>query len=313
MHRVAESLALAETAQGLDAQVMDLNLPDTWTWAEEADVQVVHTHFPDVMRTRAKRPLRFVWVGHGTPDHVFQSEVEESGKGHGMWQSSPLQLMLTWLKESHAKVTFWERHKWMYDQMLTVGSRPVDLVPLGVNTAFWSAGATAGKYAGTPSVLTCENPHYIKWPYDLLVAWADVRKALPEARVHAAYIPNDMHRAFFPMFHALGTTYTAYMGPALFDREGLRNALKSVDYYCGLVRYGDLNVMSLEAAASGTKIISYTGNPHASYWIPEGDQREIAKHLLAILRGDMAPRAATPAPDISDTATAMRRIYEAIV
>lgn len=313
MHRVADSVATAESALGLDSKMMDLDKPDTWAWAETADVQVIHTHFPDVMRQRVKKPLRFVWVGHGTPDHVFQSEVEESFKGAGMWQSSPLQLMLTWLKEAHAKVTFWERHQWMYDRMLTVGARPVDVVPLGVDTAFWSAGGSKGKYAGTPSVLTCENPHYIKWPYDLLVAWSEIRRQVPEARLHAAYVPNDMHRTFFPFFHAMGSTYTAYIGPTLFDREGLRNALQSVDYYAGLVRYGDLNVMSLEAASAGAKIISYTGNPYASYWVPEGDQRVIASSLLAIFRGEVAPRTIAPVPSITDTASAMRRIYEAIV
>lgn len=311
MHRVAETLAVAETALGLTSVLADPTKPETWEPFEDADVNVIHTHFPDVMAKRATKPLRLVWVGHGTPDHVFQSAVEEAGHGaygHG----DAIQLMLHWLKVAHAKVTFWPRHKWIYDRMLTVGSRPVDLVPLGVDRTFWAGGASAGKFAGTPSVLTCDNPHYFKWPYDLLVAWTEIAAAFPETRLHCNYVPNDMHRAFFPFFNALGSTYTTYMSPMVFDKVNLRNALNSVDFFAGLVRYGDLNHLSLEAAATGCKTISYAGNAHASFWVPDGDQRDLAKNLLAIFRGEVEPRIPAPIPDISDTAAGMVAVYRSI-
>src|SRR3990167_8502491 len=311
MHRVAETLAAAETALGITSGLADPTKPETWDAHVDADIHVVHTHFPDVMAKRATKPLRVVWVGHGTPDHVFQSAVEEAGRGsygHG----DAIQLMLHWLKVADARVTFWPRHKWMYDRMLTKGARPTDLVPMGVDTAFWSGGESAGKFAGTPSVLTCENPHEFKWPYDLLVAWPALAEEYPEIRLHGNYIPNDMHRAFFPFFNALGSTYTAYLSPIVFDKANLRNALKSVDFFCGLVRYGDHNPLSLEAAASGCKTISYAGNPYATYWVPNGDQRELAKHLLTIFKGDATPRQPDPIPDIHDTATAMVAVYRSI-
>ena len=308
MHRVAEALAAAETALGHDSQLVDINKPDTWDSAVDADVQVIHTHFPDNMAKRVTRPLRLVWVGHGTPDHMFQNAAEESDHG-GMWAGRPIGLLLHWMKVAHAKVTFWERHKWMYDRMLTVGARPVDLVPLGVDLAFWGGGTTAGKFAGEPSVFTCENPHYIKWPYDLLVAWAAIADDLPDARLHGAYLPNDMHSFYFPFFDALGSTYTAYLSATVFDKINLRNAYLSSDFFCGLVRYGDLNHNGLQAAAAGANTISYAGNPHAKYWIAEGDQREIARQLLAIFRKEVEPRTPTPVPDITDTAKAMLAVY----
>ena len=312
MFRVAESFAKAESAIGLDSVLIDLSKIETWGAAEDADVHITHTHFPADFAKRCTRPLRVVWVGHGTPDHTMQSAVEEAERAN-YGHSDGVMLALHWLKTAHAKVTFWERHKWIYDRVLTTGARPTDLIPLGVDREFWSAGKTAGKFAGEPSVLTCENPHYIKWPYDLFTAWPTVCDEFPKASLHAAYVVKDHHRAFFPWFNALGAFYHAYITLGAFAQGGLRNALQSVDFFCGLVRYGDLNHLSLQASAAGTKTISYTGNPHADFWIPEGDQREIAKHLIAILRGDAKPRTPTPVPDIKDTAEAMRRVYEGIV
>jgi hypothetical protein len=81
----------------------------------------------------------------------------------------------------------------------------------------------------------------------------------------------------------------------------------------GLVRYGDLNHLSMEANAAGAKTISYAGNPYAMYWIPEGDQREMARQFNAILAGDVEPRVQTPVPDVQEMAQAFLNIYEAIL
>jgi len=311
MHRVAESLAEAEVKLGLNSVLADPNLPETWEQYVDADVHVVHTHFPCKMKKRLTKPLRLVWVGHGTPDHVFQSAVQEMEKGqygHG----DAIQLTQHWLKTAHARVTFWERHAYIYDRMLTAGARPTDVLPMGVDLSFWKGGVTAGKYAGEPSVFTAENPHYIKWPYDLMTAWPLVADEYPEARLHAIYLPRDMHRAFFPWFNAMGSNFTSFVTPGIFDKAWLKNAFVSTDYTVGLVRYGDINHLSMQANAAGAKTISYPGNPHSDFWVAEGDQRVIASELLEIFRGDRAPRRKEPVADISDTAQAMKLIYEDI-
>ena len=308
MHRVAESLVKAEIALGLTSVLVDPSKVEEWVKAEDADVHIIHTHFPDKMRKRVTRPLRLAWVGHGTPDHVFQSSVEEAntaGYGHG----DGLMLMQHWLKNCDAKVTFWERHKWIYDTMLAKGARPVDCVPMGVDLDFWKGHVTQGKFAGEPSVFTAENPHYFKWPYDLLVAWRKVMDEMDEAKLHAVYIPRDMHRQFFPFFNATGASYGAYLSPGVFDKAWLKNAFVSCDFVAGLVRYGDLNHISLEANAAGANTISYAGNPYSKYWVSEGDQRELAKQLLAIFKGEVEPRTQAKVPDISTTATEMVRVY----
>lgn len=311
MHRVAETLAEAEVKLGLDSKVVSLDDQPSWDAAMTADVHVVHTHFPTKMNKARKKGSKTVWVGHGTPDHVFQNAAESAQNG-GYGHSDDVMLMQHWLKMADAKVTFWERHKWIYDSMLPVAARKTDLIPLGVDRAFWGAGVTRGKYAGEPSVFTAENPHYIKWPYDLVTAWPAVLEQVTEARLHMIYLPRDMHRTFIPWMNANGASFGSYISPSVFTKEELRNAFQSTDYTIGLVRYGDLNHLSLQANAAGSKTISYTGNPHAAYWIPEGDQREIAKHLIAILKGDVMPRKSTEVPDISDTARAFIQLYETL-
>lgn len=310
LHRVAESLAAAERSLGLDSQLVDSRDATTWVGVEDADIHVVHSHLPPMVKRR--RESRIVWVGHGTPDHCYQSAVEESehgGYGHG----DALMLSLHWLKVADAKVTFWDRHKWIYDQMLTTGARPVDVVPMGVDLAFWRQGGSAGKFSGEPSLFYGENPHYIKWAYDFITALPTVAKAHPGVMAHLVYQVRDHHRVQFPWMHQIGASFHSHVSAGVYDKAWLRNAFQSTDYTVGLVRYGDLNHLSMEANAAGARTISYAGNPYAMYWVPEGDQREIAKALTAILAGDVPPRDRPPVPDVSDTARVFQTIYEEIL
>ncbi|MDE2022311.1 MAG: hypothetical protein KGI71_05380 [Patescibacteria group bacterium] len=311
---VAQSLADGETAAGHDSKVVNSTLQDdSWIEAESADVAVVHSHLPNPVQDRIRKAGKkqaVVWVGHGTPDHVFQSAAEYAQSG-GYGHPEPLMLLHHWLKDADAHVTFWERHQWIYQRL--AGKRtPIHLVPLGVHKAFWSAGASRGKFDGAPSVFTAENPHYIKWPYDLLTLWPDVAEALDGgmAKLHAIYIPRDMHAVFYPWAYANGAAYYGFLSPSTFDAEGLRNAFQSTDFTVGLVRYGDHNQLSMQANAAGAKTISYRGNPYADYWVTEGDQRVIAQELTAILAGRVAPREKTPVPDLTEMVAAMLAVYE---
>lgn len=313
MHRVAESLAEAERALGLDSFLADPSKSETWDAAYDADIHVCHTHIPSALKKNARRKYKVVWVGHGTPEHVVELSVQEA-EGGAYGHGDGVQLMLHWLREADARITFWDRHKWIYDRFLTKGARPTDCVPLGVDLAFWSDPVPSrGKFAGDPSVFTAENPHRIKWPLDLYWLWPSIADEFPEARLHSIYMPKDLHRVFFPLIDSNGTAFTSYVTPMVFDREGLRNAFRSTDFTLGLVRYGDLNHLSLQSAAAGAKTISYRGNPYASFWVTEGDQREMTKELLAIFRGDVAPRTIPPIPDVSATARAMADVYSEIL
>lgn len=309
LHRVAESLVKAETALGLDSALVDSQVREQWEAAGEADVFVVHSHLPPMVKRR--KDSRIVWVGHGTPDHCYQSSIEEAERG-AYGHSNSAMLTQHWLKVADARVTFWDRHKWIYDQMLSTGARKCDLVPMGVDLAFWREGQSAGKYSGEPSLFYAENPHYIKWNYDLLTALPTIAERHPGLMLHAIYQVRDHHEVQMPWFHQLGASFQTIYAASTFDKVGLRNAFQSTDYMVGLVRYGDLNHLSLEANAAGANTISYKGNPHARWWIEEGDQREIAKQMSAILAGEVQPRDQTPVPDVAETAKAFIDLYRAI-
>lgn len=304
MHRVAESICEGEKKLGIDSVLANPQDEATWVW--DADINVSHTHFPDVIAKKNKNPI--VWVGHGSPEHVFQTSVEIAiGYGH----SDSWMLCQNWLRRANACVTFWPRHQKLWQSMCQRG-RTVDLVTLGVDRSFWKKVESRGKFAGTPSLFTCENPHYVKWPLDLLWVWGTaIREELPTAVLHAVYIPNDMHRWFFTLVNANGTSYGSHISSTVFDHEGLRNAFNSVDYQIGLVKYGDFNRVSMEANASGCKTISYRGNPYSDFWIEEGNQFDyLVPQLLAILKGEIEPRKdKIEVPDISETVQGFQQIY----
>jgi hypothetical protein len=308
MYRVALDLSTAERARGLDSVCVDCD-PEKGEIENGlgADIHVLHTHIPDKIDLSK---TKVIWVCHGTPENMFHSSVDESHKGHGAGDA--WMVVHHYLHRADAIVTFWARHYEIWKSM--AGKRAmVECIPMGIDRSFWVKQKSPGKFAGAPAVLSAENCHWIKWPFDLLIAWAWVAEEIRSARLHLFYLPLEQCRWFYPMAFDIGAAYRSFMVSGAFEPEGLRNAFASVDFYAGLVRYGDHNRISLEAHASGCPVISYRGNEYADYWVDEGDQRTIAAQLKMILRGDMPKRETPETPDISETAAAMMKIYERIL
>lgn len=311
MNNVAQSMVDGEKAKGIDSIFANPERPESWVMAEDADIHVTHTHFPEPMRKRVSKPLKLVYVGHGTPEHVFQSSVEAGQRG-GYAAPDSFMLFQHWLRTADAVVTFWPRHQAIWQSMCDKG-RKVNLVPMGVDKSLWKPFQSRGKFTGKPSVFSSENPHYCKWSLDLLILWPWIREELTDCQLHLTYMPRDQHRWFFPLVNRNGAGYASFISEIVFKGDDLRNAFCSTDFYCGLVRYGDFNRLSLEANACGAATISYAGNPYSRYWVREGDQREMAKELLAILSGKTEPRVQTPVPDLSEQTEAMMKVYESIL
>lgn len=308
LNSVAVDIAKAETALGHDSKTIPTDKikdgevdKSEWEWGMDADVHVAHSHIPDDVRDGKGK---IMWIGHGTPEVCFQSAALE--KQMGAWG-----LVLYWLKEADANVTFWDRHKYIWESMCNKG-RTVDLIPMGVDKEFWKPVKSRGKYAGEPSFLTNENSHQIKWCFDIAMAWPEIYKKHREARLHINYIPSNQLHAFYPLFYGNGTQFSSFITGNVLSKEDLRNAFVSIDYYISPVQYGDFNRICLEAKASGCKVISYAGNPYADYWLTLQDQRSIAQELIQIAKGEREARQTKEIPDIKDTASALIKIYERI-
>lgn len=315
MNNVAKSMAEAERKLGLDSHLVNIHEsnPESWDQWADADVHVTHTHFPTEMRKRLTKPLKLVWVSHGVPEHVFKSSVEEGSHG-GYGHGDPWMLFQYWLQHADARVTFWPRHKAILETMVDNGTK-IHLVPMGVELDFWKEGGSDGKWSGNPSVFTAENCHEIKWPLDLFILWPWIYREIPDACLHACYLPNDQHRWFLTLANRNGAHFGAHISPLAFHGTALRNCLKSCDFFLGMVAKGDFNRLCLEANASNScRTISYAGNPYSDFHLPEGDQRIIADELLKILRGEVEPRKdKTPVPDVSEMAQSMKQVYESIL
>jgi len=309
MHRMAEEISACEATMGITSVCLDGEIPVEIQAGLDADIHVIHTRLPDVI---SPRKARVVWVAHGTPEVMFTNSVTEGTRQiHG----SPDYWMQAhhWIRSADAIVTFWDRHGWIWKQMADKNTR-VDVVPMGVNMALWGAVTSRGKFVGSPSILTGENCFSCKWPLDLFFAMPDVYEAMPLARLHVFNMPQDQCPWWYPLIYSNGAAYRSYIAVTRFAPPDLKNAFASVDYYAGLVRYGDHNRVMLEAKACGLPVISYRGNPYADYWVDEGDQRAIAAQLAMILKGQVPPREdITPVPDITATASAMAAIYGRIL
>lgn len=310
---MATMICQAETEMGLDSFLCYTDggvgkptpgvrvLPDKEV-ARDADIHVIHSHVPDDM------PGKKVMIPHGTPEHCFQVTTESMKTNYA--GSDAFSLTTYWINRADAVVTFWPRHAALWQTVAP--KQKINVIPMGVNKEFWSSGESKGKWVGSPSVFNCENGHSIKWPLDIFLAWPMVTKEATGARLHAHYLPHDMHRFWYPLMYLNGTAYHSYSGSTYFGPESLRNGFKSSDFYLSPVRYGDHNTICMEAKAAGAKVISYKGNVYADYWISEGDQRVMAEELISIFKGEVEPRTSEPVADIKETAQAMKGLYESL-
>lgn len=304
---MAEEIAAAEQAAGLASVCMDGNNAQDISEGCGAQVHVVHTHLPDAVDIRR---TKIVYAAHGTPEYVFKTSMQESAKGHGA--SDSWMVNLYWLQHADAIVTFWPRHAAIFKSMVDRHTA-VDCIPMGIDLSKWTAASSRGKWAGSPSMLTAENCHDIKWPLDLMIAMTWVFDEIRTARLHLLYLPSDQARWWGSLTFRNGSAYRSFISSIALSQADLANAFASVDYYIGLVRYGDFNRICLEAKAAGCPVISYRGNDYADYWLDEGDQRVMAEQIKMILRGEVEPRKTAGVPDIAETARALSSIYERLL
>lgn len=328
MNNVAVSLASAEKAAGLDSLVVNCYEESNWDHALDADIHVAHTWFPELyngksFRRQLTKPQRIISVYHGTPENIFAGAIEDAKVKASAIKASQTgfeyhnrpgdgqMLIQYWLQQADAHVTFWPRHQAILKTMVDRGTI-VDCAPLGVDHLFWANGTQLAKLGGNPSLWSGENPHPIKWPLDLILAWPMVYPHLDGASLYLDYVGTEMHRQFAPLINRTSAGYGMHWSDWKWSQRTLRNLFKSIDFFIGLVRYGDFNMLSHQANAAGCKSISYAGNPYSDFWIPEGDHREIARVLTSILKGEVEPRQKSDVPDIEETAKAFGAIYERI-
>lgn len=319
MHHVAAAMAKAETTLGTESILLDPFDKGQVGWdnALDADVHVSHTHIPERIgkhsfKRSCTKPYRWVFPVHGTPELVLENSIKDA-EANGYGAGTSFAHHQIGMQNADAILTFWERHQALY-QLATDKHTIVDLIPMGIDVAFWANGKTAGKYQGAPSFFNCDNAYPFKWALEILRVWPLVRAELDEAVLHITNLPTALHRFADVLAARNGSLIGAVVGNWSYDHNNLRNILKSIDYYLSPVRYGDHNRICLEAAAAGAKLISYPGNVYADYWMPEGDQREVVKALIAIGRGEVAPRAdKRPVPTEQEMAEATINVYERIL
>jgi hypothetical protein len=294
MNRVAESIVSAERAAGLDSHLLNIFDEQDWSVGFDADVHVAHTHFPRLQerqsfrRMLTKTPAKIVAFFHGTPEFVFGDTVK-SIQTQGHWASATGSRCSTtgsrWPTRASRSGRGIRRctRRWS-----TAAPRSI-CIPMGIDHAFWSGGSSCkGRWAGNPSVLSCENAHFIKWPFDLITAWRWIYPQLENGSLNLGYVPEDCTGSGRP-----GSTTpapaTECAGPPRCGtpRTCATSSSRSTSSsgWCATVTS---TACRIEANVAGARTISYRGNPHADYWVTEGDQRILAAELLAILRGDVA-------------------------
>lgn len=300
-------MANVDAANGIEAVICDTTNDQTWGLGMDADIHVVHSHIPDELVF--KKESKIIAVQHGSPEHIFENSLTQ-GLGVAYAPGDSFSITSFFLRRADAIITFWPRHAEIWE---TMTDKPIFCIPMGIDKSFWTPQPNGHMMAGKPVIFSAENCHTCKWPLDMILMWPKIVERIPSARFHVIHLPADQHRWWMPLAYMNGSHYTSYLSPHMFGKERLRDFFCAADYYYSPVRYGDFNRVSLEAAASGTKVISFEGNQYAHYWVREGDQRRQRKDLLNILTGEVPEREAAPVADIKDTALAMMTVYKEVI
>ena len=112
MGNVALELSAKEREMGLDSLALNGDNPVEIPQGIDADIHVIHTHLPDELDFKKAKTI---WVIHGTPETCFQASVNEGSNNlHGVgdaWMG-----IYHWLRNADRIVTFWERHKAIWDR-----------------------------------------------------------------------------------------------------------------------------------------------------------------------------------------------------
>lgn len=320
MHHMAEAMAEGERRLGHESHLIDVGRPGDWTsgLALEADVHVNHTRFPIEQSKRitahtGKAP-KVVFVSHGIPEHVIELAAQHHVPERFHASSDDVWAMFRHcLRSSDAIVVFTPRYQALFQTMVSP-LQPIDLIPMGVDRAFWAAGvAPTDQLKGEPVVWTCENQHRIKWALDLFLAWPFVLRERHLAHLHAHFIPLDMHRILVDLANTNGAAMGATISSCRFSHQQLRDIWQTCDFNMATTRYGDNTLLTMQAEAAGLPTISYPGNEYASFWIAEGDQRTMAEELIKIFDGETPMRAKREVPDLADTARAMETVYARVL
>ena len=320
MHHMALAMVEAEKRLGIDAALVSVDHPEQWQdgHAVDADAHVIHSRFPDVQWARVKNRTghdpKTVLVAHGIPEHNMELSVNQFNiDGAEVYRPIDYYAVIRhWLRAADAIVVLNPRQQAIYETMAQKG-RTIDVVPMGVDTAFWAGGTPTAHFEGRPAVWMSENQTRIKWALDLFTAWPFVLRDHPQAFLHAHYIPFDLHRFLVDFANSNGTSYRANITARTFSHETLRTMWQGFDFNLATTRYGDNTLLTMQAEAAGLKTISYAGNEYASFWMPEGDQRVMAKTLSAIFAGDVPMREKLPVPSLEEMGRAMEAIYARVL
>lgn len=315
MSHLALAVAEGERRLGHDVDLVDATSQSSCRDPRhvDADVHCVHSQcgLADLayIRDLMGRAPRVVFYSHGIPEDTLTLSVNDVLLKERPGVEDIWGLTRYWLARADAFVVFNARQQALFQSM----GRVVDCVPFGVDTEFWADGPRqVPRLKGAPAVWTGENQSRTKWALDAILAWPFVVAQVPEAHLHAHYIPFELHRWFVDIANTNGASYSATITPKYWNHPSLRELWRGCDFLWATTRYGDPTCLSQQAEASGLKVISYAGNPYASYWVPEGDQRVLAEHVVAIVRGEVAPRDKTPIPTLDAMARETVKVYERV-
>ncbi len=167
--------------------------PISWEEAKKADIWVLHSGFPDALKSEAKKKIR-VAVLHGPTEHMLLKEWTKIS------QSLNLHINLLWDMDATVCINTHE-----YDIMKLYDEKVgrCHYIPNSIDLEELE-GIVPWKYINHPAIISCDTPRVEKLPVHIVWSMPYVNEKIPSARLNIYSLllePIELWRNIFCRSH----------------------------------------------------------------------------------------------------------------
>ena len=253
--------------------------PITWEEAKQADIHVLHSRFPDALKTDIKRKKRIA-VLHGPTEHMMFKEWTKGG--------GDLNLHINLLWEMDATVCI-NTHEYdimkLYDEK--VGR--CHYIPNSIDLERFD-NVTPWEYEHHPAIISCDTPRIEKLPSHIIWAMPYLLERIPGARLNIFSLllePIGQWRNYLVRSHKRALE-SACENIQLANRN-LKPFQAGADIGFNNNYSGIASRVTMELMTMGVPVVSYGGD-YTKYHAKIFDLHSIAEQIERCWKDLSAPR-----------------------
>jgi len=275
-----------------------------WSWAKDADVNVVESHTPAIISALRNR----VFIAHGGPKYCAEGIVQ--GNADSMISSIDMvRICELVIVQNRFHKKFWEEF----------APGKVYHVRGGIDLDLWKPeGETKELFVNHPAIVYMDMWRSMKLPTTLIMAMPYVLKEIPTARLNLLNVPSNQVVFWVRFMTKLGVdTFCEQFRPSRILKPDV--VYRAADILVDPCEGGSNSGVGLEAMACGCPVIFLEGHPDTHGVAKcEDDPKDMARAIVEVWNQDQkelrrkARAIAEKFYDVNRTAKEMIDLYSRV-